>query len=281
MFCKNDWIYSNYKEKIKNPELDLLLSTNLKNTLVKKMSFEEACDYTAIQIKNDHHKKIHICFSGGIDSEKVVRVFHRNKIDFVPLIVLCDNNFEETKNAFDVCLELNLNPLILTMHENDLNAVVFLEILGTLKSNNMFCAPEIFACKNVTTDRGIIVDGGEPLDCLDVIKNTKFGLAQGDAYAYCLYTEKSIAVPFFYYTPEIFYSYVDNVDLSSEDNVQLFKSKLYGLKYRPKYRPKYPQKIDRLIQWKAKENEKISKNYFVFGGKTQTLNMFRDHVEKF
>ena len=93
MFTKNNWLYSNIKQRIIDPSIDLFVNVNLKNITVKKLFFEDACDYNANQIKSNYDKKIYIAFSGGMDSEKIVRVFHRNKIDFLPIIVICYRRF--------------------------------------------------------------------------------------------------------------------------------------------------------------------------------------------
>jgi hypothetical protein len=276
MFTKNNWLYSNIKQRINDPSIDLSVDIDLKNTIVKKLSFEDACDYNAIQIKNNYNKKIYIAFSGGMDSEKVVRVFHKNKIDFLPIIVLCDNNQEETQIAFDVCKELNLNPVVLHMSNNDLEYTIFIDILTTLKSVGIYAAQHIFASKFVSLEKGILVDGAEMIDSSGQIKNTNVGLNDWDIYPYGLLSNVSLSIPFYYYTPEIFYSFVQSIDEKSEDTIQIFKSKLYKINHRQKYRPKYKNKLCQLASFMINKNKKLSKNYFVLGNKIETLNLFND-----
>lgn len=274
MFTKNNWLYSNIKQRIIDPSIDLFVNINLRNITVKKLSFEDACDYNVNQIKNSYNKKIYIAFSGGMDSEKIVRVFHRNKIDFLPIIVICDDNKEETQIAFDVCKELSLDPVVLHMTENDLKYVLFIDILTTLKSIGIYAAQHIFASKFVTLEKGILIDGAEMLDSEGPIKNTKIGLNDWDIYPYGLLSNVSISIPFYYYTPEIFYSFVERVDEKSDDTIQTFKSKLYQIKNRPKYRAKYQNTLYKFAHFMSEKNKKLSKNYFIFGNKLETLKFF-------
>ena len=68
---------------------------------VSTMSFNDAADYTANLIAHKYDN-LHLCFSGGLDSEYVATVLCRNEIPFTPVILLTPNN-AEIWYAFKFC----------------------------------------------------------------------------------------------------------------------------------------------------------------------------------
>jgi hypothetical protein len=70
--------------------------------------------------------KIVVCFSGGIDSEVIVRALHQLKVDFVALsfVYTSDNgwiNYHDVWHAENCCKELGIKH---TIHEYDLNEFI-------------------------------------------------------------------------------------------------------------------------------------------------------------
>ena len=261
MFVHNDWITSNLKNRMLDQKLNFIAKINVKKSNYCSLNFEKEANATAKLIKSNFDTKICVAFSGGIDSEYVVRVFHRNNIDFIPVIVLCDNNLQETKYAVDICKELNIVPEIIHLKNDDLKKIVFEDILIKLKSVGLYAAPHLFASYYAKRKNYTLVCGAEMLDSEGHISQTKIGLNDWDIYPYGLYPEVSVSIPFFYYTPNLFFSFVDSIDRCSNNTIQEFKSSLYGVKNRKKIRPTY-SKINTNIFFQLKNNE--SKNYYIF-----------------
>ena len=116
MLTKNDWFNTTLRDRT-------LDRTAVFNTLISPykftpMDFDTAANYTAQEIYKTY-KKLYVSLSGGLDSEFVVRCFARNNIPVTPIIVLCGNT-EESKYAFKVCKELNIEPIVLEVSEHEL-----------------------------------------------------------------------------------------------------------------------------------------------------------------
>ena len=75
------WLTTNIKNRLQNPNCDFEVYIN--KTSFEKVNFEQASDSVALSIANE---KIFVGFSGGYDSEFIIRCLHRNKIPFTKLI---------------------------------------------------------------------------------------------------------------------------------------------------------------------------------------------------
>lgn len=278
MFARNNWIYSNIKQRMVNPTLDLSVYLDLKDVKIENIKFEDACNMTAYQIKKDYSdKKIYISFSGGMDSENIIRVFHRNNIEFYPIIVVCNDNRQELKYAFKTCFELKLKPIILKMSDKHLQEIVFIDILNKLKGVGIYSAQHIFASRYVNYQKGILVNGAEMLvNTEGTIFNIPIGLLDVEIYTYALLSNTSISIPFYFYTPQIFYSYVRSIDETSNETIQQFKSTLYNIENRIKYRPIYNDRLLKMMLEISNINKKISKNYCILGSKSEVIRMFEN-----
>ena len=237
MFVKNNWMTTNLKERMLDPCLDFY--ANMEYQLSDILDFNIEADNVANLIRDDFNNKICIAFSGGMDSEYVVRIFHRNKIDFIPVIVLCNDNLSEARYALDVCRELNIQPEILHLKDKELRRIIYYDIVYRLKSVGLYAAPHIFASYYARQKNYTLVCGAEMLDTEGYVSQTKIGINDWDIYPFGLYPETSVSIPFFYYTYNLFFSYIKNIDRSSMDTIQDFKTKLYSVKNRPKIKPKY------------------------------------------
>ena len=96
MTTYNNWIESNMRFRLAVPSADYELY--VRPYPFKEMSFQDAADHTA-KLIYENHKKIYVSFSGGADSDFVVRCFHRNKIPFKVILVKTSGNEEELSYA--------------------------------------------------------------------------------------------------------------------------------------------------------------------------------------
>ena len=206
---------------------------------VLTMSFNDAADYTAKLIA-DKYDNLHLCFSGGLDSEYVALVLRRNKIPFTPIILLTPEH-PELWYAFKFCKEHNLQPLILDF--SDKHAGPFYidkllhnvyEIATELKLPIVeSLIPNVIA-RLLPKNTNIVTGYGEPLR-----QSTKFSDPIGDifeiwdrdCYLNLEYGDRKPGA-FFTYTPEIVKAIATDIDITQ--NSQLAKSTLYGLLPRSK-----------------------------------------------
>jgi hypothetical protein len=79
--------------------------------------FVESCR-AAEEIYDLKQGKLHLMYSGGVDSEFMVSVFHHLGIDFTPVIVQLNPNYNthDMKFAFDFCVAKGLNPTVIDIN---------------------------------------------------------------------------------------------------------------------------------------------------------------------
>jgi hypothetical protein len=233
MLTHENWVTSNILERVNNPNVDF--KVNLKLTKCHHLSFHAAANYTAKLIP---YEKKYVAFSGGADSEYVVRTFVRNNITFTPVIILIrgTNNFE-ILNALNVCKELNLTPVVLEFTEEQIFKVYISEIFKKLNGNGLWATPQLLVAKYAAQNQGVAVNGDYLVDTTDhphVIWSCEV-----DGY-YQDYLVPNVTVPFFHYTREIVRAMsnsnlvFENKDFTNTCN----KCTMYGLKDRPKQKNK-------------------------------------------
>lgn len=86
----------------------------------KVKSYHEETLETARYVYENKQGKIHLLYSGGLDSQYVFNVLHSLKMDFVPVIIrvqgrgmIYDYNHEESKYAFEHCKCLGIKPKVI------------------------------------------------------------------------------------------------------------------------------------------------------------------------
>jgi len=86
----------------------------------KVKSYHEETLETARYVYENKQGKIHLLYSGGLDSQYVFNVLHSLKMDFVPVIIrvqgrgmIHDYNHEESKYAFEHCKCLGIKPKVI------------------------------------------------------------------------------------------------------------------------------------------------------------------------
>ena len=203
---------------------------------VQKLSFQDASDYTANLISKKYDK-LHLCFSGGLDSEFVAKVLIRNNILFTPIILLTQYNELESWYAYKFCNDNKLTPIILDVRSNDKNFSLLKSLLS--KSAKLQVAPHPSLISNVIAEMlpnvCLITGSGESIN-----DSVKFDNVVGDTailYGWSFYLELEYVDQhpgaFFSYTPEIFYSH--NNEINKNKNSQIAKSELYVILPRPKF----------------------------------------------
>jgi hypothetical protein len=246
---------------------------------VKDMSFQEAADYSANLI-NEKYKNLHLCLSGGLDSEFVADVFIRNKISFKPIIVLTPLNQSEAWYAFRFCKIHNLDPIILDYrHHIDYNKLLKLILDISLRirvSPNVSLIPNVIA--RTIKDAVLVIGAGEPFN-VSPLYNAPVGetleIERHDFHLELEYPGKYPA-PFFLYTPEIFKSLLSEIDISK--NAQEAKSELYNILTRSKidailHLSEIPEDLKKILKDNVEKMRYTEMHLSI--SKEDLLNMFK------
>ena len=115
MLCRDNWIDISWDGLPKRKQKEnLRVIFNQKAD--KIIPFDQACDQTAQEIYNKH-KNLYVALSGGCDSENVANTFYRNKIPFIPPILVYDNvedqeQVKESSYAIEWCKKNKIEPCI-------------------------------------------------------------------------------------------------------------------------------------------------------------------------
>jgi len=129
--------------------------------------FVESCR-AAEEIYDLKQGKLHLMYSGGVDSEFMLSVFLHMKMDFVPVIVQLNPNYNthDTDYAFDFCVSRGLNPTII-----DINYDQFVKSgrMLDISLNMKCCVPHYSTTMHGVSqlDGTVLMGDGEP--CISLI----------------------------------------------------------------------------------------------------------------
>ena len=210
---------------------------------VLNLDFNSAADYTAKLIA-DKYTNLHLCLSGGLDSEFVAVVLLRNQIPFVPVILSTRNN-HESWYAFKFCDEHKLTPVVFdftsSIRTADTKFVIedlviqIIENATTLKIPiDESLIPNIIVKLLLDPTANVLTGYGEPLrmsDHFDDPMGDVFEIWDRDCYLNLEYGDQHPGA-FFTFTPEIVRAMITDIDINK--NSQIAKSTLYGLQSRSK-----------------------------------------------
>lgn len=266
MLTKNNWITSNISEK-KNNDL-FVFDVFLKPYEFKEMSFENACTYTCIEI-NKHHKNLYLALSGGLDSEFILRTFHKNNIEITPIIVAFGNE-EEYIHAFRVCNELNITPIILTSNEEQFLHMYYHKIYEPFDGIGYNATQLLFCARYVVENDGTLITGNHLLgDGDELISNVNFASAnEWDFYTDHMYKECN-NIDFLLYTPEIAYA---SLPKHCNTSWATYKSDLYQIKFRSKIRHRYSPALQNTISSLLNNMKRVK--YYKTWTKDEISNIF-------
>jgi hypothetical protein len=208
-----------------------------------KMSFNDAARFTAHKIAQDYDN-LAIAYSGGIDSEYVLKVFLEQNIAITPIILVSPLVKAEMQHAVHFCQQHSLDYYIiqLTMKEH------IIEILKGLyeTKGNLIHGYNPIIINRYFPEYKLVTGNGEPSSTASefreietkVIKNAKLSELLYHDYDTIEIGDISFHLTpehpgsFFLYTQELYYAYLTELDSSL--SLHEAKSKLYGLPFRPK-----------------------------------------------
>ena len=224
--------------------------------------------------------KLHLLYSGGIDSEYMVSVFLDLKMDIVPVIIKLNNNYNEhdIQNAFRFCESKNINPLIVDIDFDDfVMSGKLLNITQQIKSSQYQYAVTAYVAGLL--DGTVLIGEGEPYIKLNDISHRWDIIIYEYEQAIDNYFKQQgiYGTPYFNrYSPEMFLSFLNDdrcKELASNlvpGKLSSFSSKYivynrhsnFNLKSRSKYHGYEIIERSEIFNHDAfKEIEKFSKNY--------------------
>ncbi len=233
----------------------------------------------AEKIESAKSGKIYIMYSGGVDSEYTVSIFQNAKIDFTPVIIKFNNdyNLHDIQYALDFCKNKNLNPLVIDINfDHFVKSGQLLDISKTIQSSVYHRAATAYAIGQL--DGTVICGEGEPYIKKDKSNTWNVTIYQHD-YAIVNYYKMNniIGTPHFNrYTPEMMRTFLEDPrikelasnqvpgKLGSDSSKYIIYNRhnQFDLKERPKYHG-YEQieKMDIFQHESFKELSEIGKQW--------------------
>lgn len=233
MLTKNNWFNTNLLQRADDKSCDFKIISN--PYYFKDLNFDEAADYTCEEIYKKY-KNLYLAFSGGADSEFVLRCFHRNSIPIKPVIVRCGNPWE-IRHAFKTCDSLNLDPIIIEISEDNLVDFYIENILNKFDGVGYNSTQNLIASNYISQfDEAKIISGNNFIfDGKKLIDDKEYFFAyEWDFYADYFLNDCN-SIHFFIYTIEIVYSMMPRCYGTWGE----YKHKIYNIKLRDKMRHYY------------------------------------------
>jgi hypothetical protein len=237
-------------------------------------NFMENSKRLAYKLINKHNK-LYVAYSGGLDSEFVLKTFVENNLPITPVLISSPFNQIELKYALDFCDQLNVKPEIISFTCNE-----FIDQLhNKTHKRNMFALlgglPLILADM---IDGKLITGYGEPfwtvrhhermVDCKDY-PNLEF--CEWDFYLNCY--DDTHPSGFFTYDISVFYSMIKEADYNLSFNNA--KVKLYNLKPRPKM---FWRQDFQNISWELNK-EKHPGKFMDYVNKNELIKTFEEYIK--
>jgi hypothetical protein len=254
MLVKNNWLSENLMDRITDSDAEDYFDVKARDFNVtlspynfKAKDFNTAVDEACKDIAGNH-SDLYLAYSGGLDSEFVLRAFHRNGIKITPVIVCCGNE-HENEYAYETCEELGIDYIKVEVTEDAFFKWYASAIRAPFNGIGFNATQLIFAADVVNKRGGTLITGDNILlDGDNYIEDSHYAwMSEWDFYADHNYKDLNI-IPFFLYTPDLTYSMLPEEYGFWND----YKAKLYGIPNRRKLTALYSDdlmyKLNMLIQ---------------------------------
>jgi hypothetical protein len=242
MLSKHSWITLSWDgQPIRRGPENARVDFSVKGDL---MPFDKACDQTAHEIYA-LYPRIYLALSGGCDSENIANVLYRNRIPFVPIIVIYDhivnNHQPESAYAVQWCKDHGMEPQFVSSKqyvESVEEKTTWLKVRPRLY-NGLITAKLL--TKFVNQRNGYLLTGNQ-LEYYPDHEQMTYLEPQLGAYQGFVIEESDFYIDvigpdqhpyaFYYWSPEILAAFVNewNTDLTMQQN----KSLIYKVAHRPK-----------------------------------------------
>lgn len=229
--AKSNWLITNLSQR--SPKNLCDFKVEFKPHAFERKSFQENSERVAKDMY-DTYGKLYLTYSGGIDSEYVLKTFKRLDIPITPIIMVTPYNMRELQYAFIFCKENGILPEVITYQKDELIHKMYAKSVA-IGFHSLLGALPLIAADLVNTSGGKLVTGyGECFksekDDPDGRLSTRLDFCEWDYYldAY----DSSHPSGFFSYDLPMFHSMLN--EISFEKSTQQAKYELYQVEPRPK-----------------------------------------------
>jgi hypothetical protein len=126
------------------------------------ITYRQAVKNFLKRISSDN-SELHIGYSGGVDSEVILKIALEEKINIRPIIVnLFNTNEVDVEIALNFCSQNQLNPLVINIEKNVFLNELLPEIFYTIESGSYLLAAQVLATKYAPKDSTVIICGEAP-----------------------------------------------------------------------------------------------------------------------
>ena len=234
---ENNWFTTNLKQRDTNPLVDFKIT--IKPYEFEDYGFYQNCNNLAKQL-HEQNDKLYLCYSGGIDSEFVLKTFYDLGLPITPVIVKTPFTLREFDYAKKFCDERNIKYELISFGY---------ECVGEMKKRTMdrgrfslLGGIPLIICDYVSQTGGKLMTGyGDPFSIYPLVQpdnpiSTTLEFSEWDYYLDS-YDETHIS-SFFTYNLPVFYSLINQIryDLPTQQS----KYELYQVEPRVKI---FPDKI--------------------------------------
>lgn len=184
--------------------------------------FVESCR-AAEEIYSQKKGKLHLLYSGGVDSEYALSVFLHMGMDITPVIIRLNPNYNtyDIDYAFNFCVSKGLNPVVLDINfDRFVKSGKFLEVSKICRSELYHRAATAYAAGQL--DGTVLLGDGEPyIRNIDGVWNVE--IYQHDYAVWNYFVAKGIygTIHFNRYTPEMMMSFFSDKRINDLANNKL------------------------------------------------------------
>lgn len=263
MITKNNWCTSNLNDRLINK--NSIFQVYLNPQKFQKVDFNTACEESAVEIYQKY-KTLYLAFSGGMDSDYILRIFHRLKIPITPIIV-CYGNEKENEYAYKTCKELKINPVVIKPTTEEFIKTYYEEIC--LKYNGIgIHSTQVYFANKIVKDGALITGNHIMGDGYEIINDIEF--ANANEYDYYI----PHTIDLLMYSPEITYAILQKMKDKINCQWNIFKSQLYNIEYRNKIKAEYSKDVNTIIQ--MLNSKRIIPQYHHIWSKKEIFEIFNE-----
>ena len=268
MLTKNNWYTSNIKERLKDPSTNLKVDMNLYP--FEMMDFNSAAKMTAIEISKNFDN-LYLAYSGGYDSDFILRLFVGLGLPVTPVIVMLGNE-KESSFALETCKELNVVPDIINLSESEFLNTLFNKTM-TINGQGVNNVQTLTVAEYVNNKNGVLLTGNHLIGDDGYIEEDDPILyaCEWDFYTEIFYPNLT-NIDVLLYNPEIAFAPLLTIDAYRGKEWNEFRKDLYVLEYHKKLKPEYSPKLTRVIQNIMNMRPYRPEAYYTWT-KSQLLNM--------